>query len=292
MESLASKGASRPAETGGIGAVLADGYHRALPREHGAWAALGASFFLGAGTGRVISPEMFVFLLVVLSAFLARSAASAGVRASRNRGVLPGRIAFWGIVDLGVTAGGAVVLIGVWRLWRLLAFGGAAALVFGISLLLEAKRKDHTPWGEILGMLGLTLVTPAAAYVANRTATAETLELWILAALFFCGSVFRVRYRVRKKKMRIGPLRGRFAAGWPSLAYHGAAVAVLAGIGFIGSLGAGMSLALVPVFAAVAARVFLPSKRIVTVRRVGFEELAQTVVFLAVALLLYPRTGG
>ena len=68
----------------------------------------------------------------------------------------------------------------------------AAAAVGALSLWAERRRKSRTVAMEAVGMLALTLATPAAAVTTRSGLNAHAASLWLLAALFFVGSITRV----------------------------------------------------------------------------------------------------
>jgi hypothetical protein len=166
------------------------------------------------------------------------------------------------------------------RPW-LAPLGLAAATLALAHIGYERAGREREAVPELLGMVALSAAAPAAAYCATGTLSMQTLGLWVLAALFFCGSVFHVRYVVRRQRARAGPLGGRLRAGWQSLVYHWAALggaAVLAATDWLPALGfAALLPAVARATGAVACRATGPT----AIRRIGFAELAYAILFAA-----------
>jgi hypothetical protein len=249
------------------GALIANAIAQLVPNQHGAWAALGAAYILGAFA--LANPGVATLLLALplVCTFLARYAA-----ARRNT---PGAavIAYVGISIL-------VGLVLVFRFDRpLLVPMGIAGVAFVLlSLEIERRRRDRTTIGELVGMVFLSAALPAAAYTTAGAIDVGTIALWALIILFLWGSVFRVRYRVRKRS-------GQRAT--PSVLYHLGALGVGAMLAAGGAMPPVARFALLPgvVHALWMTRQERPNRP--PIRRIGFEELAHTVVFVAITLFAY-----
>ena len=210
-------------------------YSISIPRQHGAWSMLIASYVLGVACAPAWSPASLVLLVATVLGFMARHAATTAARLS------PGderRLGVWGwAAGYAAVAGIAVaVLMLGFGLWGLVPIGIAVAHFVGFSAAMERKRLDRTLLGELLGTIGLTLVVPAAAYVCTGTLDLRTWALFILATAFFFSAVFHVRYLTRSRSERFQGRGARLRAAVPSLAVHAAAfvaTAVLSGTGLL-----------------------------------------------------------
>ena len=257
-----------------------------LPKQHGAWSILLAGFALGVVWGGRWGIEAGLLLVAVLCGFCARHAAGPILRPDRSsryrEKVLPW---FLGYVA-GTLAAGAWLVFGLRCAW-LLPLGGIALIATAASLFLEWRRQDRTAAGELLNILGVTLVIPAAAYVTTGVFEVSTVGLWALGFLFFGGSVFRVRYLVRQRRAHRGSLATRLRAGGPSIAYHLGALGGVIGLVSAGVLPALMPLALLPVTIKAIGAVAYPHKGPLNIRRIGYVELAHTLIFMALAIVSF-----
>lgn len=137
-----------------------------IPKQHGAWSILIASFILGASLGGKFGIESALLLLAVLSAFLGRYTASEYLKlpvsdAARKNlfawlAPLRGFALFLAIFLLGAT-----LLVIKYSRWFLIPLGIVSFAITALSLYLAKKGKDLTLSGEITNILGLSLVAPA-----------------------------------------------------------------------------------------------------------------------------------
>jgi hypothetical protein len=256
-----------------------------VSKQYGAWSILLACFIMGALVGGNWNPRILLLLPAVLFGYLARSAAGVFLRLSRKderRGVAAWTIAYTLIVLL---AGGSLVIL--YDLWTLLPLG-VVILAFGLAtVVLSQRRMETTTGGELVGMIGLTLVAPAAEYVSSGLFSSRTLGLWLLSAFFFCGSIFHVRYLVRRRADSTGPPKLRIRAGWPSVVYQVAVLCVSLVLALRGTLPPFSPAALLPsslwAWVAVGVRLRKPMQ----VRRIGIIEIVNTIVFLVLIVLAF-----
>ena len=172
-----------------------------LPRQHDAWSVLLLGFALGAAVGGAVGTPTLLMLGAVVCGFVARHAAGVWARlspADRRRG----HVAGWAAAYLAASALLSVALVLWYERWLVIAFGLLAAAFGAASLALERRRQDCTLTGELIGMLGLSLAVPAAAYAATGAFHARTVGLWAVSALFFTGGVFHVRCVARNRRER------------------------------------------------------------------------------------------
>ncbi|MCJ2555889.1 MAG: YwiC-like family protein [Candidatus Thermoplasmatota archaeon] len=257
-----------------------------ISKQHGAWSILIACFVLGTWVGGSLDPRTALLLCSVVFGFLARHSAGVYLRFpetdTRRKGVLIWTT-FYALVLLGT--GGLLVL--AYGLWSLLLFGILLLAVGLTSLMIAHQKRDYTNSGELIGVLGLTLVAPVAEYTARGIFSVQTFAVWVLCASFFCGSVFHVRYLVRRRAASMGPLRQRLKAGRPSVLYHLGALCAAVVLGLAGMLPPLSPLALLPgalrAWTAVGRRV----KRPLPVRRIGVMEVFYTLVFLVMVVLAF-----
>ena len=93
------------------------------------------------------------------------------------------------------------------RLYGLIGFGviGAALLVYHWWLV--DRRKEMSATGELAGIFGLALGAPLAYYTASGKIDGTALALWIVNALYFGGTVFYIKLKVRQQPRLPAPDR-------------------------------------------------------------------------------------
>ena len=243
-------------------------------------------YALGMGALGALGVPSALFLVTVVAGFLARHALATWTRLpapdSRRAALF-----VWALVYcLALAASVGALVLGYGR-WLLVPIGGLLAVVAAASTGLEWLRRDRTAWGELINLVGLSLVTPAAAYVGTGALSPAALGLWLLAVVFFTASVFHVRYLVRRQRSSSGPLARRLRAGAASIAYH------VGGLALVAALGAGRMLpplaavALLPMVAKALWAVLHRQPGPPSVRRLGFIELAHGVVFVVLAIAVF-----
>lgn len=257
-----------------------------VPRQHGAWAVL--LFGLALGTAASSPPGLASAYLLgtVIAGFIARHAASLYLRSLRSGPPRP-RLILSAVIAAGHAVGFGGVLIFRYGLEALLPLAVAAGAAAAISLVVDYRGEQFSVGGELVGILSLTLVAPAAEYVSSGVVTQRTWGIWILCALFFSGSVFHVRYLARCRDASIGVLDERLRAGGTSIAYHLAALAAAGALAFADVVPWVGVLALVPVTAKALWFVLRRRREPVPIRRIGYMEVAHGLVFVSLAVLAF-----
>jgi hypothetical protein len=262
-------------------------FEMALPRQHGAWSALAASYLLGALGTADPTPATALLVLPLLAAFVAQNTLARWVRlatADRRRPAL----LRWA---LGLTVSallvGLVLVLG-FGIDALIPLGALAAGLAGLALWSEWRRRARTAAMEAVGMFALTLAAPAAAVTTRSGLTTHQLGLWLLAGLLFVGSITRVRYLVRDRRQRQGPLEQRLRVAVPALVFHLGGWVVLLALASGEWLPWTAAIAFAPVAAYLLWNVLRRSGRSISVRAVGFTELGLSGLVVIVALLYGP----
>ena len=267
-----------------------------IPREHGAWGMLYGAFVGGIGVaGQVALPVGLLFVAVTATALgtgpltlLVRRGVSPAWRVDRHRALA--WLAVYGIIF----ALAVLPLFLVYRLTFLTAFGLGAACFLLVRVYLLRGRDDRSLAGELFGAAGLSMVGPAAHAVAARAVEPIGALLWLLLFLFFASGVFYVRMRVRGiLARRQGTAPVQQAAVRSCLAYH---LVLLVGLPLLASLHL-VPWALLLAFAPALWRAAAGLRELqapLDLKRLGWSEVAQTLVFLAllVATLRFPDPLG
>lgn len=258
-----------------------------IPKQHGAWSILISCYILGIFVGGSIGPNGIILLVSLMFGYLARHTWNAYQRTKRGSERRK-EVLMWAVVDSLIVLGTGGYLVTIGGLWNLLGLGAIALFLGALTLLLSQRGMEFTAGGEVMGILGLCLAAPAAEYVATGSASMRTVGLYILSLLFFCGSVYHVRYLVRSKKASQGILSQRMKHGWMSIFYHILALAVVVYLSAVISVLPSLApVALVPVtikaLYVVAHRYETPLQ----VRQIGYREVAHTIIFVVLAGLAF-----
>jgi len=233
-----------------------------------------------------------LFAVCVVLGFLAQHTGELWLKFSGS-GIKRREIAYFLLAYLSAFFLCGAMLLLKYQLWGLLPLVGLASGLVALSLFLSKVRKARTVLGEIVNVFGLTLVLPAAAYCAAGSYVYPTLGLTLVAAIFFCGSIFHVRYLVRGGRRQTESARERLRAAAPSLAYHVLGLLAAGALAIFRLLPPAAPLALVPVTLKALWATAMPGHGPTPIRTIGYVELAHTIIFVFLAALLgVPRSGN
>lgn len=249
-----------------------------LPREHGAWALLYGPFALALVAGGVFHAGVVLLLVSVTSLFLAHEPLSKLAR-TRHRNVSREQSESWKkwlAIYAAVFILTASLLLVVFQKWLLIPLGIGIVLLLSLHLGLVSGRQERHIYGELVGVLGLTATAPAVYYVA-RGELEPGIRLWVLALLYFLSGLFYVRMRISRitRRKEAGSRFSQF------LAYHLLLPAVLVA----GTVGGWIQPLLAFAYIPALVRAFLgirPSKGKPNIKRIGYMEVAHTILFLVV----------
>lgn len=130
--------------------------------------------------------------------------------------------------------GGIAVLCGGWlalahNLWWLLPLALLGGLLLLFHLWLVYRRQEMSIIGELAGILGLALGAPLAYYTISGQLDGVAAALWLVNALYFGGTVFYIKLKVRQQPRLPAPDRvsERLVKAKACLAYQTIALSTL-----------------------------------------------------------------
>lgn len=176
-----------------------------IPKEHGSWAMLIVPLLLGL----LISPtwhwRALILVIASFSFFLVRFPLATLVKKRRSTRV--DRRYLWQWVAI---YGGFTILSGGWlilgeNLWWLAVIGVGGVMLLGFHLWLVWHKKEMSAVGELAGILGLALGAPMAYYAASGQLDNIAVILWVINALYFGGTVFYIKLKVRQQPRLSAP---------------------------------------------------------------------------------------
>lgn len=259
-----------------------------LPREHGAWAMFAAPVLVGLGAAGRIDVPVILFALTALGFFLLRYPLMLAIK---SRAPQARRNALrWSAIYGLFTGLVGILLMLVTQLWLLVPIAALGMLSLAFYLWQAAHRAEMSTLGEWTGIAGLALGAPGAYLVATGTLNGLAWALYAFNVLFFGGTVFYVKFKVREQPRLVPPSAGwatRLWAGRLTLAYHALVTLAVAALALTGLVPALVVLGFVPMLCkAVGGVIALPPSRI-NFRRLGFIELGVTGLFTFAILLAY-----
>jgi hypothetical protein len=253
-----------------------------VPREHGAWGLLLVPMVTAAGVAFRQSTNVFPFVLLLttalalfwlrtpLESLLGISAMRAETKEER------GSVAFV-VLYLAIVA----VLASSMLLWAgqnpLLWFIGAAAgVTFVAQGVLRKMGRRTRMLSEIVGTIGLTASAPAVYYVITGKFGITAWMLWLVNLTFAGNQIHYVQIRIHTAKL-IG-VRAKLARTWSFAVGQLAMAAVLAVTCALGWMPWLVLVAFIPLLLR-GFYYFVQKPAPLKVRRLGWNELAQAIVF-------------
>ncbi len=200
-----------------------------LPKEHGSWAMLAIPLLLGLAVAPAWHPRALVLLLAVLAFFLVRYPLALLVKIRKRAAADKSALVGWAVVYGGVAAlsGGWLVLFQ--GLGWLAPLGLVGALLVLFHLWLVSRRQEMSLAGELVGITGLALGAPMAYYAAAGALDHTAAILWLINALYFGGTVFYIKLKVRQQPRLPAPDRAaeRLVKARACLTYQAAVLTVV-----------------------------------------------------------------
>ncbi|MCL6565610.1 MAG: YwiC-like family protein [Acidobacteriia bacterium] len=255
-----------------------------MPAEHGAWGILLVPYLTAVFMVGTTNLSILLVLLAAVSLFLVRGSADA--HGTWRVLADPRHLLLFGI---GILTGGWLIFVE--RRHTLLVLLAAVCVLYVLqkTLARHPNREIHEKRSlaaELVGVVLLTLVVPATWIAARGNLDRLGLQLWLLNLLFFAGGVIYVKYRVRgllaHRPFPSWFERMRFA--WPVIAYHLLLVAFLVAAIAREALPTLTVLAFTPGMLRAFGLVWQLGKRF-PIRRLGWSEVAQAIVFAALLVL-------
>lgn len=200
-----------------------------IPKEHGSWAMLIVPLLLGL----IIAPSwhwrVIGLLVAALAFFLVRFPLATLVKTRRRRNVDRAYFWRWTIIYGGITALSGSWLVLGHSLWWLVPIGLIGGLLLFFHLWLVSRRQEMSVVGELAGIFGLALGAPMAYYTASGQLDSVAAALWLVNALYFGGTVFYIKLKVRQQPRQSTPDRvsERFTKAKACLAYQTIALTIM-----------------------------------------------------------------
>ena len=178
-----------------------------IPKEHGSWAMLIVPLLLGF----IIAPawhwRVLMLPVAALGFFLGRYPLVLLVKTRRRTKTNKAYLWRWAVIYGGMATLSGGWLMFVHGLWWLAPLGIGGTLLLLFHLWLVSRRQEMSISGELAGIFGLALGAPMAYYTAGGQLDGTALALWLINALYFGGTVFYIKLKVRQQPRQPAPNR-------------------------------------------------------------------------------------
>jgi len=261
-----------------------------LPKEHGSWAMFAVPLIIGFAVAAQWQWRSIGLIGAALGLFLVRFPIDTLIKTRKRPTAERARLIRWAIAYGAIAAvcGGWLIVID--QLYALIGLGliGAALLIYHWWLV--ERRREMSAQGELAGIFGLALGAPLAYYVSTGVLNGTALGLWVVNALYFGGTVFYIKLKVRQQPKEPAPDRvsERLVKAKACLSYQSAVLTLVILLVAFQRLPALAVLAFVPMTLKVlngAAR--WQDRRSLSLPRLGMIEMVHSALFAVLIIAAF-----
>jgi hypothetical protein len=255
-----------------------------LPKEHGSWAMLAVPLIIGAAVAPLWRWSALLAMIAVVGLFLARYPIEMLIKTQKRNS----NLIAWSIIYSAISILSIGWLIAIDRLIWLLPIGLLGALLMLLHFRLAQRRQEMSALGELSGIAALALGAPIVYYAAGGQLDWTALILWLINSLYFGGTVFYIKLKVRQQPRLPAPDRisQRLINAKACLTYQGAALTIvllMAALHFVSVL---IVVAFVPMTIKVLVGAYRwQDKHSLSLPRLGLIELVQSALFAALVIV-------
>ncbi len=261
-----------------------------VSKEHGSWAMLIVPLLMGTFIAPAWHWRTLLLFVAAVGFFLARYPLSILVRRRKRDRTRRVYLLRWTVIYAGITALSGGWLIFAEGLWLLALMGVIGALLVAFNLWLIVHKKQMSLTGELSGIAGLALGAPMACYVANGQFSQTATILWLLNALYFGGTVFYIKLKVRQQPKLPAPnkVSDRLIKAKACLAYHTTVLILVFVLVTLQKAPALTLLAFIPVTVKILRGVtHWQDKKTLSLVKLGFTELFHSAAFLVLVIVAF-----
>lgn len=261
-----------------------------LPKEHGSWAMLIVPLLLGLAIAPAWQWRALILVAAAFGFFLMRYPLVTLVKTRRRAATDRAYLWRWAAIYGGLAALGGGWLILAGGLWWLAAMGLAGGLLVLFNLWLVSRRQEMSAVGELAGIFGLALGAPMAYYAASGRLDGVAATLWLINALYFGGTVFYIKLKVRQQPRLPAPNRAaeRLAQAKACLTYQAAALTIVILLVTLQRAPQLAPLAFVPATLKAAWGAWhWQDKKTLSLTRLGVTEILHAVAFTALIIVAF-----
>jgi archaellum biogenesis protein FlaJ (TadC family) len=261
-----------------------------LPKEHGSWAMFAVPLIIGFTVGAQWQWRSMLLMVAALSLFLVRFPIDTLIKTRKRPQADRVWLMRWAMIygSIAAVCGGWLIVID--RLYWLIPLGAVGAVLLVYHWWLVERRQEMSVRGELAGIFGLALGAPLAYYVTTGVIDGTALGLWIVNALYFGGTVFYIKLKVRQQPKELAPDRvsERLAKAKACLTYQSVVLTIVILLVALNGLPTLALLAFVPM----TAKVLLGATRwqdrkSLSLPRLGIIEIIHAVTFAVLIIAAF-----
>ncbi len=257
-----------------------------LPKEHGSWAMFAVPLIIGLAVAAQSTAQWqwrsLLLVVAALGLFLVRYPIDTVIKTRKRPAADRAWLMRWAIGYASIAAFGGGWLIVVARLVWLIPLGLLSMALLAYHWWLVDRRQEMSAQGELAGIGGLALGAPLAYYTVTGVLDGTALGLWIVNVLYFGGTVFYIKLKVRQQPKEPAPdrLSERLVKARACLTYQSVVLTVLILLTALNRLPLLVWLAFVPM----TIKVFLGAthwqdRKSLSLPRLGMIEMVHSALF-------------
>jgi hypothetical protein len=261
-----------------------------LPKEHGAWAMWSVPLIVGAAVAPAWQWRTLILIAAALAFFLLRYPLATLVKTRKRPTSDRAGWLRWSIGYALIAAVCGAWLILIERLVLLIPIGLIGATLVAFNLWLVSRRQEMSAVGELTGIAGLALGAPLAYYVSSGQLGGTAFALWLINAVYFGGTVFYIKLKVRQQPRLPAPdrLSEHLLKGRACLTYQAVALTAIVVLVALDHMPVLLPLAFVPMTLKMiygAAR--WQDKHILSLPRLGVIEIVHATLFAVLVIAAF-----
>ncbi len=261
-----------------------------LPKEHGSWAMFGIPLIIGFVVAASWQWRSLWLILAALGLYLLRFPIDTVIKTRKRPNADRARLIRWAAL-YGVSA----ALCGGWLIVIDQLYGLIPLSLIGLALLLYHwrlvdRRQEMSVRGELSGIFGLALGAPLAYYTAGGQLAGTAAALWLVNALYFGGTVFYIKLKVRQQPREPKPDRvsERLVKAKACLTYQSVALTIALVLVALDHLPVLVFLAFVPMTVKVlVGATHWQDRQTLSLPRLGVIEIIHAALFAALIIAAF-----
>jgi hypothetical protein len=260
-----------------------------LPKEHGSWAMFVVPLIVGLAVARVWNPRSIILIIAALGLFLLRYPLALIVKTRRRPDADRDQLWRWTVIYAALALSGSWLIVAEGLSW-LIPIGLIGFALILLHLWLVARRQELSIVGELTGIFGLALGAPLAYYTARGQLDGTAAALWLVNALYFGGTVFYIKLKVRQQPRRPAPdrLSERLVKARACLAYQAFTLTIVLALVALQRAPEWLPLAFLPMTLKVIYGAWRwQDKRSLSLPRLGVIEIVHAIVFSALVIAAF-----
>ncbi len=261
-----------------------------LPKEHGSWAMLAVPLMIGLAVAAQWQWRSVLLIVAALGLFLLRFPVDTLIKTRKRPQADRRWLIQWTVIYGSIAAIGGGWLVLLDRLYALIGFGLIGGTLLVYHWWLVDRREEMSASGELAGICGLAMGAPLAYYAATGLIDGTALMLWIVNALYFGGTVFYIKLKVRQQPRLPAPDRvsERLVKARACLTYQSVVLTIVIVLAALHDMPALIVLAFVPMTLKVligATR--WQDKQSLSLPRLGVIEMAHAALFAVLIIAAF-----